>query len=113
MIGPLTETEPASAKPKPSRMVFLPSSITFTGIFSYFVFTIKSLTYFVRPGDFGNTADSHGGTAAEAGASNSERAGKAAAAASKLFLKNWRRIMFYLRSLVFQHCGKWGRLSGR
>src|SRR5580704_3746512 len=54
-IGPLSAREPASASPNPSRMDFLPSSITFAGMSSYFVRTTKSPMYFVRPGVFGKS----------------------------------------------------------
>src|SRR6185437_12524561 len=80
-IGPLSETDPASARPKPSRMVFLPSSITLAGMSSYFVLTTNSATYFVRPGDLGNSVASQdaGGAAgvdsdAGAGEASSGRA---------------------------------------
>src|SRR6202030_4227680 len=54
--GPMTERDPASANPKPSRMDFLPSSSTSAGISSYFVLTMNSATYLVSPGAFGNSA---------------------------------------------------------
>src|SRR5690242_5630976 len=53
--GPISETEPASAKPKPSRMDFRPSASTSAGISSYLVLTMNSATYFVRPGAAGNS----------------------------------------------------------
>src|SRR6266436_9400441 len=52
----MLEPEPASARPKPSKMDFLPKSSTSAGISSYFVLTMKSATYLVRPGAFGNSA---------------------------------------------------------
>src|SRR5437879_5548702 len=52
----MLEPEPASARPKPSKMDFLPKSSTSAGMFSYFVLTINSATYFVRPGAFGKSA---------------------------------------------------------
>src|SRR5258708_6278596 len=54
-IGPLSAREPASANPSPSRMDFLPSSITLAGMSSYFVRTTKSPTYWVRPEVFGKS----------------------------------------------------------
>src|SRR5579859_434561 len=54
-IGPLSAREPAKANPSPSKMDFLPSSITLAGMSSYFVPTTKSPTYFVRPGDLGKS----------------------------------------------------------
>jgi hypothetical protein len=88
MIGPVTETDPASASPKPSRIVFFPSSITFAGISSYFVFTMNSVTYFVSPDDFGNSSELHGRVAAaEDRGSRKPAVGSAAAANSNEFLK--------------------------
>src|SRR4051794_38458318 len=55
-IGPMLEADPASARPKPSRMDFLPSSMTFGGMSEYFVPTMNSATDFVSPGAFGNSA---------------------------------------------------------
>src|SRR5579864_1397672 len=54
-IGPLSAREPARAKPNPSRMDFLPSSITLSGMSSYFVLITKSPTCLVRPGVFGKS----------------------------------------------------------
>src|ERR1700739_2594743 len=54
-IGPITDTEPASESPKPSRMDFLPSSMTSAGISSYLKLTANSATDFVRPDAFGNS----------------------------------------------------------
>src|SRR5258705_9437936 len=54
--GAIVEPEPASANPKPSRMDFLPRSITSAGISSYLVLTMNSATYLVSPGAFGNSA---------------------------------------------------------
>src|SRR5882672_6289689 len=50
MRGPITEADPASDNPNPSRIVFFPSATTFSGMSSYFAFTINSETYLVRPG---------------------------------------------------------------
>src|ERR1700676_452 len=60
MTGPAVEAEPASARPNPSRIVFLPRAITLSGMSSYFVFTINSETYLVRPGAFGNSSAGFG-----------------------------------------------------
>src|ERR1700680_1482393 len=54
MGGPAVEADPASASPNPSKIVFLPRAITFSGMSSYFTFTINSETYLVSPGAFGN-----------------------------------------------------------
>src|SRR6266851_8515859 len=59
-IGPITDADPASAKPNPSRIDFLPSSITSGGISSYFVLTMNSATDLVRPGAFGNSTTAPG-----------------------------------------------------
>src|ERR1700692_2166496 len=45
-----SEIDPASASPKPSRIDFLPSAKSSSGISSYFVFTINSETYCVTRG---------------------------------------------------------------
>jgi hypothetical protein len=42
--GASVETDPASARPSPSRIDFLPSATTSEGISSYRVFTMKSET---------------------------------------------------------------------
>src|ERR1041385_4081972 len=55
--GPISETEPARARPRPSRMDFRPSSKTSGGISSYFVLTMKSATYFVSPGAVENSPE--------------------------------------------------------
>ena len=55
-IGPITDADPASANPNPSRIDFLPSSTTSGGMSSYFVLTINSATDLVSPGAFGNSA---------------------------------------------------------
>src|SRR6266404_8973370 len=51
-IAPIWAREPANASPNPSRMDFLPSSMTSCGISSYFVDAINFPTYSVRPGAF-------------------------------------------------------------
>src|SRR4029077_5494785 len=56
MRGPAVEADPASARPNPSKIVFLPRTITFSGMSSYFVFTINSQTYLVSPGALGNSS---------------------------------------------------------
>src|SRR6266513_4276181 len=56
MRGPMTEADPASDRPNPSKIVFFPSVRTFSGMSSYFAFTINSETYLVRPGAFGNSS---------------------------------------------------------
>src|SRR5258706_3725798 len=48
--GPMTEADPASARPNPSSSVFLPSVSTSSGMSSYFVLTMNSATYRVSPG---------------------------------------------------------------
>src|ERR1700738_652443 len=74
-IGPLSAREPAKASPKPSRMDFLPSSMTSTGIFSYLVCRTNCPTYSVNPGVFGEstpeaTASPSASAAFERSASN-------------------------------------------
>src|SRR5260221_2615025 len=54
-IGPLSAREPASANPNPSRVDFLPSSITPAGMSSYLVRTTKSPTYLVSPAVLGKS----------------------------------------------------------
>src|SRR5579872_5505046 len=61
ITGPAVDADPASARPNPSRMVFFPRAITFSGMSSYFVFTINSETYFVRPGALANSSAGFGG----------------------------------------------------
>src|SRR5262249_61359083 len=80
--GPIGETEPARARPKPSRMDFFPNAKTPSGMSRYFVFAMNSETYFVRPGTFGNwRAPSCGG-----------RAGADAANIPNELPKNSRRV---------------------
>src|SRR6267154_2722841 len=57
-IGPLSAREPANAKPNPSRMDFLPSSTTSSGMSSYLLCCTKVPTYFVIPGLLGNSSAS-------------------------------------------------------
>src|SRR4249920_501079 len=54
--GPMTEADPASARPNPSRMDFLPRSMTSGGMSEYFVLMMNSATDFVSPGALGNSA---------------------------------------------------------
>jgi hypothetical protein len=61
--GPMTEADPASARPKPSRMDFLPRSMTSGGMSENFVLTMNSATDFVSPGAFGNSAAGAGAAA--------------------------------------------------
>src|ERR1700732_205075 len=56
MRGPAVEADPARARPNPSKIVFLPRTITFSGMSSYFVLTINSETYLVSPGALGNSS---------------------------------------------------------
>src|ERR1700722_6007674 len=65
-IGPITEADPASARPNPSRIDFLPRSMTSAGISSYLVLTINSATDLVSPGAFGNSAGAGAGAAGAA-----------------------------------------------
>src|SRR4029077_11580229 len=85
-IGPITDADPASDKPNPSRIDFLPSSITSGGISSYFVLTINSATDLVRPGAFGNSA---GG----AGEASTRLLVRASAEAAREVLNKSRRFM--------------------
>src|SRR2546427_11562026 len=54
-IGPVCARDPASARPNPSRIDFLPSSMTSPGISSYFVEATNLPTYSVRPGALGKS----------------------------------------------------------
>src|SRR6185503_17899374 len=54
--GAIADTEPANARPNPSRIDFLPSSMTSGGMSLYLVPTMNSATDFVRPGALGNSA---------------------------------------------------------
>src|SRR2546430_12836473 len=53
-MDPVCARDPASARPKPSRMDFLPSSMTPSGISSYLVEATNWPTYSVKPGALGN-----------------------------------------------------------
>src|SRR5260370_24782466 len=59
-IEPLSAREPARANPRPSRIDFLPSSITCSGISSYVVVVTNLPTYSVRPGVWGKAAPDAG-----------------------------------------------------
>src|SRR6266436_6334992 len=54
-IAPVCARDPASANPKPSRIDFLPSSMTSSGISSYFVEATNLPTYSVKPGALGKS----------------------------------------------------------
>src|SRR5260370_2062175 len=54
-IVPVCARDPASARPRPSRMDFLPSSMTSSGISSYFVEATNLPTYSVKPGALGKS----------------------------------------------------------
>src|SRR5437879_11883619 len=54
-MDPVCARDPASARPKPSRMDFLPSSMTSPGISSYFVEATNLLTYYVKPRALGKS----------------------------------------------------------
>src|ERR1700692_1934131 len=89
-IGPITDADPASANPNPSRIDFLPNSITSAGMSSYFVWTINSATDLVSPGAFGNSG---------AGEAFTPRLVSASAdAASELLNKSRRFISRFLVS---------------
>src|SRR5579862_4314905 len=76
----MTEAEPARARPRPSRMDFLPSAMTSAGMSAYFVPTTNSLTCLVRSGALGNSLRSAG----NAGAGDAA-AGDVAASAGETF----------------------------
>src|SRR6266699_5803537 len=54
-MDPVCARDPANARPKPSRMDFLPSSMTSSGISSYLVEATNWPTYSVKPGALGNS----------------------------------------------------------
>src|ERR1700686_4753115 len=62
-IGPITDADPASANPNPSRIDFLPRSMTSGGMSAYFVLTMNSATDLVSPGALGNSAAAGAGEA--------------------------------------------------
>src|SRR6266850_1501286 len=100
MRGPITEADPASDNPNPSSIVFFPSATTFSGMSSYFAFTINSETYLVRPGVFGNSS------AGLAETSNRSLRTANPASASDVLQKSRRIIGDYLGQ--FQSCGSSG-----
>src|ERR1700732_4345047 len=92
-MGAMVDPEPASARPKPSRMDFLPRSSTPAGISSYFVLTMNSATYLVSPGAFGNSA-------AGVGDAYTRPRPNANADSANEFLNRSRRFIFhYLQDL--------------
>src|SRR6202047_2426270 len=96
-IGPLSAREPANASPKPSRMDFLPSSISSAGIFSYLVCRTNCPTYCVSPGVFGKSA---AGTLAASVPSASEGAASTVAPRSpKDVLPNSRLCIVHLKAV--------------
>ena len=97
MRGPAVDADPARARPKPSKIVFLPRAITFSGMSSYFVFTINSETYFVSPGALANS--STGADPAKASVGPLRRASPASASED---LQKSRRII---------ECHLWDRLT--
>src|SRR5580692_1192596 len=92
-IGPITDAEPASESPNPSRIDFFPSSITSAGMSSYFVLTINSAVDLVRPGAFGNSAAAGVAAALAAGEASTLAPAKASADAASEFLNRSRRFM--------------------
>src|ERR1700686_1914894 len=54
-MAPVSARDPAKANPNPSRIDFLPSSITSGGMSAYFVVATKRPTYSVRPGVLGKS----------------------------------------------------------
>src|SRR5579862_7783339 len=87
-IGPITDADPASANPKPSRIDFFPSSITSGGMSSYFVLMMNSATDLVSPGAFGNSV-----AAAGAGEASARCPARARADAASEVLNKSRRFM--------------------
>src|SRR6266850_2992318 len=57
-IVPVCARDPASARPSPSRMDFLPSSMTSSGISRYLVEATNLPTYSVKPGALGKSLPS-------------------------------------------------------
>src|SRR5713101_6551343 len=89
----MTDAEPASAKPKPSKMDFLPKLSTSAGMSAYFVLTMNSATYLVSPGALGNSA-------AGPGEAYTRPLPSANADIAREFLNRSRRFIFdYLRDL--------------
>src|ERR1700688_3901694 len=88
-IGPITDADPASANPNPSRIDFLPSSTTSGGMSSYFVLAINSETDLVSPGAFRNSA-------AGAGEASTRPLVSASADTASEFLNRSRRFMSHV-----------------
>src|SRR5580693_1700451 len=103
--GDIPDADPASANPKPSRIDFLPSSITSGGMSSYFVLTMNSATDLVSPGAFGNSAG-----AAGAGDACARWPVSASAEAAREVLKRSRRfisqVLVSFPDLVFRGAKK-------
>ena len=113
--GPISEAEPASAKPKPSSMRLLAKIEHVGGMSSYFVFTINSETYLVRPGALGNSPVVAGtGLTGNSGVALAARAALAAipavpradAAATREFRQKSRRIMRGVPPVFFARISK-------
>src|ERR1700730_16439054 len=96
-IGPLSAREPAKARPKPSRMDFLPSSMTSAGIFSYLVCRTNCPTYRVSPGVFGKSL-TETAFAASARAASEGAASTAAPISPKDVLPNSRLRIIHLKA---------------
>src|ERR1700693_1902914 len=98
-IGPLSAREPAKASPKPSRIDFLPSSMTSAGIFSYLVCRTNCPTYCVNPGVFGkSTAGTVVAPAASVVATSEGGASKVAPSSLRDVLPNSRLRIVHLKS---------------
>src|ERR1700686_722448 len=107
MRGPDGEADPASANPKPSSMVFLPMAITFSGMSSYFVLTMNSETYLVRPGALANSSAGLGlGEAGWAGRArvSADPLPRANPASASDVLQKSRRIIGVPLSKIFRTC---------
>src|ERR1700722_6701836 len=96
-IGPLSAREPAKARPKPSRIDFLPSSMTSAGIFSYLVCRTNCPTYRVSPGVFGKSL-TETAFAASARAASEGAASTAAPISPKDVLPNSRLRIIHLEA---------------
>src|ERR1700688_3260038 len=96
-IGPLSAREPAKASPKPSRIDFLPSSMTSAGIFSYLVCRTNCPTYCVSPGVFGKST-TETAFLASARAASEGTASTAAPRTPKDVLPNSRLRIIHLKA---------------
>src|SRR5258708_2053702 len=105
-IGPMTDADPASANPKPSKIDFFPSSMTSAGIASYFVLTMNSATDLVRPGAFGNSA------AAGAGDASTRPPVNASADTASELLNKSRRFIKHAPVLSTRFCS-FGAAEGK